>query len=1007
MNTQARLIALLAVLASLFVAGLFLLRVLDGARAARISAGVAQERAAVFDRLLDLKGASLETLAHDYTFWDEMVQFVRTGNRQWAEENLDTALATFGADAIWVYRTNFSPVYSVNGLEDGRLKNLALPAGAAARLFARSPFTHFFVVTPAGVMEIRGATIHPTSDSRRQTPPHGFFFAGRLWNAAYLREISRLAEATVALYPARRPVPVLPGETGVVTVTKVLPGWDGEPVARVQARSASPVIQELSRAAARQFLLLLAFSLLVLVLPSALIARWIWGPLRRISASLAAKDAAPLGTLSHEGTEFGHLARLLHRFFEQSELIREITEHRRTEGILRETEERFRDLFDNASDVVFTHDLSGRLTAMNRAGEALLGYTRPEVTALGISDLFTPESADRVWQEIERQRHGGTPLGYEVEVRTRDGRTVPVEVVTGLIHADGQPIGVQGIARDITARRRGADEIRRLNAQLEERVVERTAQLAERERELHEAKAFLEHLIAGSPSVIFRVDPHDETVTYISPNVHRFLGYRPGEILRQPRFWADRIHPEDRESVQTTVARATAGRAAQVEMEYRFRRKDGEYRWLSTLARLEYDSAGGLASMFGYGLDVTERKAAEEAVRQAKTEAERANLAKNEFLSRMSHELRTPLNAILGFAQLLEMDSLSAEQSESVTHILRGGQHLLELINEVLDISRIETGRLAISPEPVHVGQVLEEALELIAPLAGQRAIRVGGDLAGADCYVLADLQRLKQVLLNLLSNAVKYNTPGGSVTVACAEVPGDRLRISVTDTGRGIPEDKMDQLFVPFARLGAEHTGVEGTGIGLVLSKGLVEVMGGEIGVESVVGQGSTFWVELPLAESQLQRAQRMWQGAQSEAGDAGLPARSGTILYIEDNLANLELLQRVLADHPQIKVLAAMQGRLGLDLARQHRPDLILLDVHLPDLSGEEVLRRLRADPLTQTTPVVIISADPSSGQTERLLAIGAHGFLGKPIDIKQLLRTLSQSLGEVEARHAGRAP
>jgi CheY-like chemotaxis protein len=370
----------------------------------------------------------------------------------------------------------------------------------------------------------------------------------------------------------------------------------------------------------------------------------------------------------------------------------------------------------------------------------------------------------------------------------------------------------------------------------------------------------------------------------------------------------------------------------------------------------------------------------------------------------MSHELRTPLNAILGFAQLLEMDSLPAEQSESVAHILKGGQHLLELINEVLDISRIEAGRLTLSPEPVHVGRVLQEALDLITPLAAQRAIRVGGDLGDTDYYVLADLQRLKQVLLNLLSNAVKYNNPGGSVAVSREQVPGDRLRISVRDTGRGIPPEKMSQLFVPFARLGAEQTGVEGTGMGLALSKGLVDVMGGEIGAESVVGQGSTFWVELPLAESQLQRAQRMWQESPPASEDGARSVSAGTVLSIEDDLANLELLQRILADRPQIKLLAAMQGRMGLDLARQHRPDLILLDVHLPDLPGEEVLRRLQADPLTRTIPVVIISADPTSGH-ERLLAIGARGFLSKPIDIKQLLRTLDESLRGTGARHAGR--
>ena len=1006
MSTQARLILLLLVLSGVFVGALTFFRYLDAQRADRLYDDVAREQRKAFGNLLDLKGASLRSFSVDYTFWDDMVLFVQTGDRTWGGENIEAGLPTFDADAAWVYNTRYSLVYSTNTLKDRGLRNLPLTAEELRRLFTGRRFVHFFLRTADGVMELRGATIHPTSDNQRKTPPRGYFFVGRLWTPAYLAELSDLIDGDIHLLPPAAAEPA--GNDGrkgsVITFSQTLLAWDGRPLVILHVRSASPVIAELQQSSRRQFLLFAVFSLAVLLLPSVLIARWVNAPLQRIAATLATKDAARLGALVGDKTEFGHLARLVRNFFEQSELIREVTQRRRTEEALRETEERFRELFENASDVVFTHDLVGNVTAMNRAGEELTGYTREQVLAMNIAHLFAPDSLVRVRQEIERQTQGRIPSGYEVEIRTKEDRTVQVELVTGLMHADGRPVGVQGIARDITERRRAEEEIRRLNAQLEQRVQERTAQLAERERELHEAKSFLEHLIAGSPSVIFRVDPRDETVTYISPNVQRFLGYWPHEVLRRPRFWAERIHPEDREALQDALEHAVGERASQFETEYRFRHKDEEYRWLASLARLEYDAAGRLFSIFGYALDVTERKVAEEAVHQAKTEAERASLAKNEFLSRMSHELRTPLNAILGFAQLLEMDSLSAEQDESVAHILKGGQHLLELINEVLDISRIEARRLALSPQPVHMGQVLQEALGLIAPLAAQRAIRVGGDPANADYFVLADLQRLKQVLLNLLANAVKYNNPGGTVTVSCGQAVGEKLRISVRDSGRGIPPEKMSQLFVPFARLGAEQTGVEGTGIGLALSKGLVELMGGEIGVESVVGQGSTFWVELPLVESQLQTARRMWQENLPASEDGTPSVSAGTVLYIEDNLANLELLQRVLADRPQIKLLAAMQGRLGLDLARQHRPDLILLDVHLPDLPGEEVLRRLRADPLTRTVPVVIISAEPTSGQTERLLAIGAHGYLAEPIDIKQLLRVLDESLRGVETRHAG---
>ncbi len=386
--------------------------------------------------------------------------------------------------------------------------------------------------------------------------------------------------------------------------------------------------------------------------------------------------------------------------------------------------------------------------------------------------------------------------------------------------------------------------------------------------------------------------------------------------------------------------------------------------------------------------DVTEHKLAKEA-------AEQASRAKSEFLSRMSHELRTPLNAILGFAQLLEMDSLAPEQRESVQHILKGGQHLLDLINEVLDIARIETGRVALSSEPIPIRDVVRESLELIAPLAAQRHIRITGSAQVHPGHVLADRQRLKQVLLNLLSNAVKYNRQGGSVTLICEDTPQERLRIKVHDTGAGIAADKVARLFIPFDRLGIERTGVDGTGIGLALSKRLVELMDGEIGVESEVGRGSTFWVEFPLVESPVERYERMREDPPAPAAAGAGHAR--TVLYIEDNLANLELIQHILAHRPGVKLLSAMQGRLGLDLARQHHPDLILLDLHLPDITGDEILRRLREALETSRIPVVVISADATPGQGDRLLALGAWAYLAKPLDIKKLGMLLDEMLRE----------
>jgi signal transduction histidine kinase/CheY-like chemotaxis protein len=383
-----------------------------------------------------------------------------------------------------------------------------------------------------------------------------------------------------------------------------------------------------------------------------------------------------------------------------------------------------------------------------------------------------------------------------------------------------------------------------------------------------------------------------------------------------------------------------------------------------------------------------QREAAER--QRAEAEAERANRAKSEFLSRMSHELRTPLNSVIGFGQLLELGAQSPEQRESVGHILKGGRHLLALINEVLDLARIEAGKLSLSIEAVFLEDVVRGALDLVRPQAAARKVRLPERLAW-DCQVMADRQRLQQVLLNLLSNAIKYNREGGSIAVEHTEAPSGRTRLAITDTGAGITPAMLERLFTPFDRLGADQSGVEGTGLGLALSKRLVEAMAGSLAVESRPGEGTTCTIELPTAV----RAEVPAVASGDGVGAAERPCSRGTVLYIEDNLANLRLVERVVSLRPGVALLSAMQGRQGLELARAHRPDLIVLDLHLPDLPGTEVLAQLVVEPDTRKIPVVILSADATPNQTARLRAQGAHAYLTKPLDVKALLTLLDEVL------------
>ena len=492
------------------------------------------------------------------------------------------------------------------------------------------------------------------------------------------------------------------------------------------------------------------------------------------------------------------------------------------------------------------------------------------------------------------------------------------------------------------------------------------------------SKNYVENILESMDASVIVVDA-DRRIHTVNQAAVALLGYTRKQLMGQPAALIF-ASPEE-----------FALPASGVERVYRL--KDGrDIPVLFSAASLaEQDGAG---SQVWLARDISERKRAEEELRVAKQEAEDASRAKSELLSRTSHELRTPLNAILGFAQLLDMGDLMEIDRGNVGQIMKAGRHLLRLINEVLDIAGVESGRRTLSCEAVLAGDAVAEALDLVRPLAASRRVTIHDDM-DARRYVMADRQRLQQVLLNLLSNAVKYNSEGGSVFIDSEPRPDNGfLRIRVRDTGPGIPPEGIAKLFVPFERLGAEQSGVEGTGLGLSFSKTFMEAMGGSVGVSSIVGEGTTFWIDIPPAEAPAATMEFLRQALTPEPISGPKIVRR-RLLYVEDNASNRQLVERIMTFRPGIDLTMATGGEQGITAARAIHPDLILLDLHLPDIWGDEVLKRLKRDPATSSIPVVMLSADATTRQIQRLLSMGAAAYLTKPIDVHQLLAILDEKL------------
>ncbi len=653
-------------------------------------------------------------------------------------------------------------------------------------------------------------------------------------------------------------------------------------------------------------------------------------------------------------------------------------------------------IFNSANFSSIATDDKGVIQLFNVGAERMLGYTAADVlNKITPADISDPQEvvarAKALSQELATPiRPGFEALVfkasrgiediYELTYIRKDGSRFPAIVsVTALRDPDGEIIGYLLIGTDNTARKQVEAEQKKLD------------------QRLRDQQFYTRSLIESNVDALIGTDASG-IITDVNKQMEALTGCTRDELIGAPlkNYFVD---PEKAAEVIQKVLREKKV----TDYELTARARDGKQTVVSLNATTFYDRDRTLQGVFAAARDVTERKRLDavlqeknEELESARSVAEKANLAKSDFLSSMSHELRSPLNAILGFAQLMDTDAAQPSgQKESIAQILQAGWHLLKLINEILDLAKVESRQVPLSEEPVSLAEVLAECQGMVEPQAQQRELQLRFPTFEVPCFVQADRTRLKQVLINLLTNAVKYNRKRGLVTVT-VETAGDRTRVKITDTGEGLRPEQVGQLFQAFNRLGQEAGGEEGTGIGLVVAKRLVELMGGTIGVESKVDEGSTFWLELlAVAEPDLASA--------SAHADALLTpetkTKRHTVLYVEDNPANLKLVEQIIARHPHLTLITATNGDLGVALARSALPDLILMDINLPGISGFEAMNIIRAHPETAHIPVVAVSANAMPLDVKRGLKAGFFRYITKPIRVSEFMEAVNLALEFVD--------
>ena len=913
---------------------------------------VIEQKELLFTTATDLKGDPFRKVLVENSIWDDMVNFVKTKDAKWAKENINTFLDIHKANSVWIYDTNEVLIYSIHNLGDTIYKRMPAPSGGIRKLFINEKFPHFYIYTNKGLIEIFGASIHPSNDFDRITPPVGYFFVSKLWDKNYEEQIEKIIEANIDIYPHITDTTKLNTDTTISFIKGINDFWTNKGIASIVVSKNISTLKDMEELSRKNFNNVLIFFFLFLVISAFLFRRWIIVPINNIGLSFKNENADNLKYLEKGKDELSIIARTIDGFFKQKA---EIEENRK----------KFKDMFDNHSAVMLLVDpVTDDIIDANVAAEKYYGYTYDVIIKMKISEINV--LAEEKLKKVIYRAINNTQNYFIFKHKISSGSIRDVEVYSTPIISNNKTI-LFSIIHDITERRR-----------IEEALL------------ISESR--LRRIFEEAPLGIIQGAKGKRRVNKAFTDI---TGYSESEYINMSPL--EITNAEDLEIEDKLYKEMYSGRRSRFEVQQRIYHKEGKLIWINLIAVAVRNMDNEIIDEIAIIEDISERKRAEEALNDAKEAAEAAGRSKSIFLSNLSHEIRNPLNAIMGLTDILLTKDFQRKEIENLNAIRFSADNLLGIVSDILDFSKIESGKLEFDSVDFDIRSSIRNINNSIAPTAEKKDLILRKYIDdNIPQIVRGDSLRFNQILGNLIGNAVKFTDTGyidTSVKLLKETEKDVTLLIEIKDTGIGIPKEKLGIIFESFTQAYADTTRrFGGSGLGLTITKRLVELQGGSISVESKLGEGSVFKVTLNYEKSD---ADFIPQEIKEEIDSSQLTGKK--VLVIEDNIINQFLFKKILNEWGMIVDLSN-SGADAIGKLRVNEYDVVVTDIQMPEMSGYEIAQYIRnpnSEVSNHNVPIIAITAASSEGIIERVSSSGMNGVLFKPVDRERTLELIYLSL------------